>query len=143
MPSNACIELIKASEGFRAVPYRDVAGNETVGYGHKVTPLDSIPYPWTEAMATAVLCEDAQKACQEMLGLVKVVLSQGQCDALTDFVFNEGSGRLAGSTLLRLLDMGQYGTVPDQLAKWVYAAGVKQPGLEVRRQKEIDLWETV
>lgn len=40
--------------------------------------------------------------------LVKVPLTQGQFDALVDFVFKLGGGRLASSTLLRNLNAGKY-----------------------------------
>ena len=36
--SEAGLDLIKRSEGFRAEPYRDVAGYATIGYGHKLRP---------------------------------------------------------------------------------------------------------
>ena len=47
--------------------------------------------------------------------LVTVPLKQGQYDALADWVFNLGEGRLQMSTLLKVLNAGSYGSVPAQL----------------------------
>ncbi|MGA3370676.1 MAG: lysozyme [Terracidiphilus sp.] len=94
------LQLIKASEGFRANTYLDVAGFPTIGYGHRLLHPESYPNGITEDEATALLLQDVQSAEQAVLRLVKVPLSQGQFDALVDFTFNLGSGRLAGSILL-------------------------------------------
>jgi lysozyme len=51
-----------------------------------------------------------------------VPLKQGQYDALADWVFNLGAGRLQMSRLLKVLNAGSYGSVPAQLMEWVYAA---------------------
>jgi lysozyme len=84
-----------------------------------------------------------------MIALVKVPLTQGQVDALVDFVFEEGSGRLAESYLLIVLNQGRYDAVPDQLVRqdedgtwhgWVFAAGAPSMGLVARRQAEVQLW---
>jgi lysozyme len=69
-----------------------------------------------------------------------VPLTQGQFDALVSWTFNAGVGSMEHSTLLRLLNAGGYAVVPSQLLKWVYAAGVKEPGLVRRRDAEIMLW---
>ena len=74
------------------------------------------------------------------MALVKVPLTQGQCDALTDFAFNMGLGNLGNSTLLRKLNAGYGEEVPSELLRWVYAGGEKLPGLVTRRQREVDLW---
>lgn len=81
-------------------------------------------------------------ACARVRSLVTVPLTQGQLDALTDFVFNLGGGRLAGSTLLKLLNAGDYAAAGQGLLKWDMAAGVHQPGLTARRKAELAMWET-
>lgn len=138
-PSEACLALIRQSEGLRLKPYKDVAGVLTIGYGH--TGTDVTPdMQWTQEIAESALEIDAQKACDAVQRQVRVPLTQGQLDALTDFVFNFGEGALQGSTLLRLLNMRQYGEVPAQLERWVYADGNVQAGLTVRRQAEARMW---
>lgn len=141
-PSENCLALIRKSEGFRADLYKDAAGFLTVGYGHKVAnAAEAGETPWTLEKAEEVLQADAVIAAQGVSSLVKVTLKQGQFDALVDFVFNLGSGRLASSTLLRLLNMGQYDRIPDELRKWIYGGGEKLPGLITRREAEAEMWE--
>jgi len=134
------LELIKRSEGFRGNLYTDVAGFPTIGYGHRVTPQESFPGGIGEAQAAALLTEDVLEA-ERMVGrLVGVALTQGQFDALVDFCFNLGAGRLAGSSLLRELNAGQYEAAAEQLLSWDHAGGVVNAGLKARREAEFELW---
>jgi lysozyme len=134
------LELIKRSEGFRSQVYRDVAGIPTIGYGHRVKPGESFPGGVEEAQATAILSSDVGEAEQAVTRLVKVALTQGQFDALVDFCFNLGAGRLAGSTLLRELNAGCYAAAAQQLLAWDHAAGEVNVGLKARREAELQLW---
>lgn len=138
-PSSKLVALTKRSEGLRLEPYQDVAGVWTIGYGHKMGVAD--PHqPITEDHAEGLLLADLSEAGQSVDRLVHVALKQGQHDALTDFVFNLGSAHLASSTLLRVLNLGNYDAVPAELRKWVYAGGKVQPGLVARREAEVELW---
>jgi lysozyme len=138
------LDLIKKSEGFRDHVYRDVAGFPTIGYGHLIKPAESFPdgiaEPITEPQAAAILAADVQDAEQAVARLVKVVLTQGQFDALVDFCFNLGAHRLASSTLLRELNAGHLDAAAQQLFAWDHAGGAVNSGLKARRQAEFDLW---
>ena len=134
------LDLIKKSEGFRDHVYRDVAGFPTIGYGHLITPSESFPDGIAEPQAATILACDVQAAEQAVARLVKVALTQGQFDALVDFCFNLGAGRLAGSTLLRELNAGHHDAAAQQLFVWDHAGGVVNSGLKVRRQAEFELW---
>ncbi len=138
--SAAGLELIKKSEGFRRQIYMDAAGLRTIGYGHRVTAAESFPGGIDEARAEALLAGDVRQAEQVVGRLVRVTLTQGQFDALVDFCFNLGAGRLAGSTLLRELNAGRYGEAAEELLYWVYAGGVANEGLKARRAAEFELW---
>jgi lysozyme len=138
--SAAGLELIKRSEGFRSETYLDVAKLATIGYGHRLLLHESFPEGITEAQAAAILGEDVGLAEQAVERLVRVALTQGQFDALTDFCFNLGSGRLASSTLLKELNSGSYETAREQLLRWDFAAGEVNAGLKARRQAEFQLW---
>ena len=72
--------------------------------------------------------------------LVRVPLTDNQFAALVSFVFNEGEGAFAQSTLLRKLNEGGYGLVPACLKSWIFAGGRVQPGLVRRRAAEAALW---
>jgi lysozyme len=73
---------------------------------------------------------------------VTVPLNQNQFDALVSFSFNVGDNAFRGSTLLKLLNQGQYDQVPAQLRRWVRDNGHVVQGLINRREKEIVLWNT-
>ena len=137
-PSQAAIDLVKASEGLRLEAYQDAGGVWTIGYGHTrdVQPGDVI----TQQQADDFLQADLAEAAEAVASLVKVPLNQGQFDALCDFVFNLGEGDLERSTLLRLLNAGNYQAAAQQFRVWVMAAGEVLPGLVKRRAAERDLF---
>jgi len=138
--SAAGLDLIKKSEGFRDRVYLDVAGFPTIGYGHLIKPHESFPNGITEPQAAATLSSDVEDAESAVARLVKVALTQGQFDALVDFCFNLGAGRLAGSTLLRELNVGNYQAAGEQLLAWDHAGGAVVAGLKARREAELKLW---
>lgn len=138
--SKAGLELIERSEGFRARTYKDVNGFPTIGYGHRLLHPDSFPDGIGEKQASEILDADVRDAEQAVERLVKVPLTQEQFDALVDFCFILGGGRLASSTLLKALDRGQYDDAADQLLRWDVAGGRENAGLKTRRQAEFEMW---
>jgi lysozyme len=140
--SPAGLALLKSSEGFRSHEYRDAAGLPTIGYGHKCQPGGGFPAGIDEHYAGIILACDVDDAEEAVIHLVKVPLTQGQFDALVDFVFNLGAGRLAGSTLLKDLNAGHYGPAGEQLLLWDHAGGVELAALKERRRAEFNLWNT-
>jgi lysozyme len=138
--SAAGLELLKRSEGFRNRVYLDVAGIPTIGYGHRLLHSESFPDGIDEPQAANLLSADVRDAEQAVERMVKVPLSQGQFDALVDFVFNLGSGRLANSTLLKCINAGRYDDAAEQLLLWDHAAGKELPALKSRREAEVGLW---
>ena len=139
-PSDACIDLIRDSEGFSAKPY-DNDGHPTIGYGstyyadgRSVTMSDP---PIDEPTARALMLDRlANEYAPQVRKVVKVPLTQGQFDAVVDFAYNEGIGRLIGSTLLRLLNAGHYAAAADEFPRWVFQGGKELPGLVKRRARE-------
>jgi len=155
--SNEGLQAIVDSEGIVLNPYDDGAGFLTIGVGHKLTVeetfsgvvfIDGGPVPWKDGFswdqAIALLEQDAGRAEAVVNELVEVELTQGQFDALVSFVFNVGQGNFKRSTLLRVLNEGDYEEVPNQLNRWVYAGRPKKVmrGLVVRRTREIRLWNS-
>jgi lysozyme len=138
--SNARLQLIKTSEGFRSSVYVDVAGFPTIGYGQKLNPGESYPSGITEAQATTLLDKDVTWAENVVDLLVKVSLTQGRYDALVDFTFNLGGSRLASRTLLKFLNASQYDVAGHQLLSWDHSGGVVVAGLKARRETESQLW---
>lgn len=125
-------------------PYYDPVGLPTIGYGHLLSrtawaPLDQFP-AISIAQAEALLRADLLKAAGAVMRLVKVKLNANQIAALIDFVFNAGAGNFEISTIRRVINRGDLAAVPAQLMRWVYAKGVKLPGLVKRRKAEVALW---
>lgn len=138
--SAAGLELLKRSEGFRNRIYRDVAGFPTIGYGHRLLLAERFPDGIDEAQAAQILARDVQVAERAVERLVKVPLAQGQFDALVDFCFNLGEGKLAKSTLLKVLNAGRYGDAREQLLRWDLAGAEENAALKTRREAEAGLW---
>jgi lysozyme len=138
--SAAGLALLKKSEGFRSHTYLDVAGFRTIGYGHRLLRPESFPNGVSLPQAEEILAADVRDAEQAVERLVKVPLTQGQFDALVDFVFNLGSGRLALSLLLRCLNGRDYEAAAAQLLRWDHAAAKENPALKARRTAEFEMW---
>jgi lysozyme len=127
--------LTQAFEGCKLVPYQDIRGVWTDGYGntHNVTPFGPAISP---EQARGDLLRNVQSAVDAVNYYVNVPLTQGEFDALVDFVFNDGQGAFAGSTLLRDLNAGNYAAAASQFELWDHAAGVVVAGLLRRRIAE-------
>ena len=138
--SIAGLELLKKSEGFRDHVYDDVAGFRTIGFGHRITLGEACPTSLTMPQAEEILSRDLSIAEAAVLRLVKVPLTQGQFDALVDFVFNLGAGRLASSKLLSYLNAGKSDAAAWQLLAWDHAGAREIAGLKARREAEFQLW---
>lgn len=142
--SSACLNLIRVSEGLSLTPYQDAASYWTVGYGHKMNELDPV-MGITYQDAERLLLEDvvkAEKAVNELT--FEVSLTQGQFDALVDFVYNLGATALAESTLLKRLKAGDLSGAAGEFLRWVHAdvggKVVELDGLMKRRLAERSLF---
>ena len=138
--SEAGLRLLKRFEGFRSQTYLDVAGLPTIGYGHRLLAGESFPNGIPEPDASNLLASDVRAAELAVNRLVKAQLTHSQYDALVDFVYNLGEGRLAGSTLLKELNLGNYQAAGQQLLRWDHAGGEEVAGLKSRREAEFELW---
>lgn len=136
--SPACLDMIKRFEGCQLSAYADSGGVMTVGYGH-TGPEVHTGLTWTQEQADEALAHDAAKAGDAVERMVKAA-TQGQFDALTDFVFNLGAGALAGSTLLQLHNHGDYAGAAAQFGRWTHCNGRILPGLILRRAGEVHLY---
>ena len=136
--SQKLIDFTRQSEGFRAEPYMD-NGSLAIGYGHHGAEVKR-GLVWTEKQADAVQRRDFAEFGRQVESLVKVPLTQGQFDALVDFVYNLGSGRLQHSTLLDLLNKKQYASAGQQLIRWDNNNGKSDDNLLARRRQELQLF---
>lgn len=147
--------LIAGHEGDKLIVYQDQAGLWTVGKGHLILPTDTVvregsaqklhPYgpvmQITQAESDAFFDRDTAAARNAVANKVSVPLSDNQRAALVSLVFNIGAGGFAGSTLLKLLNAGNYTGAADQFLVWnkiTNPAGAKvvSAGLTTRRASE-------
>jgi lysozyme len=120
-----------------------VRGTLTIGYG-TTAPKSRVRLGnrIDRVTAEAWLADDLREAEADVARLTKVPLNENQFSALVSFVYNVGPVALERSTLLRLLNAGNYGAVPRELNKYVMAKGVRLAGLVRRRAREGALWST-
>lgn len=145
------LELAKPFEGLHRVgpdgmvyAYHDPVGFPTIGYGRLLSrerwaPLEQYA-PITQEQAEAWLEQDIERALASVSRLVTQRVTTEQTAALADFAFNCGPGNLQISSLLRMVNRGEFFGAAEQFMRWVYAAGVKLPGLVRRRAAERDLF---
>lgn len=140
--STAGLIALQQREGFVPHVYADEGGKPTIGYGHLLTAFESWPDGIGEAEASALLASDVAAAEDAVAASVTVGLTQDQFDALVSFVFNIGAGAFRASTLLRLINAGDFEGARAQFGRWVYVTGgdgVKRrsDGLASRRYSEM------
>ena len=133
------LSLIKKFEGCELEAYQCTAGVWTMGYGHTkgVTPSDSISQEEAEQM----LVDELHEYESYVNEYVTVALSQNQFDALVSWVYNLGPANLKASTMLKVLNSGEYEDVPAQIKRWNKAGGKVLEGLIRRREAEACLFQ--
>jgi len=133
------LELIKKFEGLRLEAYQDAGGIWTIGYGH--TGPDVKPgMKITKEEAEQLLLKDLDRFEAAVREEVKVPITQEMFDSLVSFCYNIGIYAFRGSTLLRLLNKGQYEEAAREFQRWVYVRKAKLPGLVRRRKAEENLF---
>ncbi len=139
--SSSGFEFLKSFEGFEAQAYRCPGGYQTIGYGHVIRKGEDYASALSLFEAERLLRQDATIAENAVRRFIDVNLRQKQFDALVSFTFNLGSGALQRSTLRRKINREEHDEVPDELMKWIWAAGRRLPGLIRRRQAEGVLYQ--
>ncbi|MBI4800621.1 MAG: lysozyme [Desulfarculus sp.] len=140
----AGLELIKRRESWRARRYLCPAGKWTIAWGHVILPGENFQEPISQVQGLALLVKDVEEAGAAVQRLVKVPLTDNQFSALVSFTFNCGADEdhdgkaegLGDSTLLRLLNAGDYQGAADEFPKWRKGGGKVLPGLVKRRAEE-------
>ncbi len=128
--------LTGPSESKQNTSYVDPVGITTACYGHTGSDVE-LGKTYSDTQCLVWLISDLAEEEQTVNEFVKVPLNLYQRAALDDFVHNVGRTKFAKSTMVKLFNKGDYKGGCEQLTRWVYAGGKKLPGLEVRRQKEL------
>jgi lysozyme len=123
-----------------------VKGTLTIGFGHTKAAHAVVDMSVGAKMsldeAHRVLREDISPCVSCANRTIKVKVTQGQFDAVVDFIFNCGEGAWAKSSILRKLNRGDYVGARAALDLYVYSGGEKMRGLQRRRDAEQELWDT-
>ena len=132
-------DIEKSFEGCRLSAYLDSVRVPTIGFGH--TKDVQIGDTCTQDQADEWLIDDLHDALASVQNNVTVPLADDELSALVDFVFNVGGKNFAHSTLLRLLNAGDYEGAEAQFAKWNMAGGHVLAGLTRRRAAEAAMFD--
>jgi lysozyme len=137
------LDLIKEFEGFEKVAYLCPSGVITIGYGltfypdgRKVRMGDRI----TKEEAERLLKIIVQTFAEVVSRAVKVPLTNNQFSALVSLCFNIGIGAFQNSTLVRVLNQGNYSEAANQFLRWNRGDGKVLAGLVRRRTRERELF---
>ena len=116
--SSAGRAFIKRQEGYTQFPKADAHGTQEVGYGHQILPGEDFSAGLSRLEASQLLDTDLVPREDAINNSVLVPINQNQFDALADFVYNVGIGAFKNSTLLRLLNSGDYSGAAAQFTQW-------------------------
>lgn len=133
------LSLIKKFEGLELTAYQCSAGVWTIGYGHTKGVQEGDE--WSESHANDMLELELEEYEGYINDCVEVSLSQNQFDALVSWVYNLGPANLKSSTMLKVLNLGDFPKVPEQIKRWNKAGGKVLQGLIRRREAEALLFE--
>jgi lysozyme len=134
--------LCRQFEGYKAKPYLCPAGVATIGYGstyysdgRKVTLEDA---PMDEPTARALLMFELEHTY--LPGVLRncpiLATNERKCNAIVDFCYNLGTGRLQTSTLKRKINAQDWEGAQEQLKLWNKGGGKVLAGLTKRREAE-------
>lgn len=129
---------IAMHEGYVPGTYVDPVGIVTACFGHTNKALQ-LGQTMSDDQCLALLADDLVNHNNQLMAAVQVQMSEQEHAAYLSFHYNVGSGNFRSSTLLRYLNAGNRVAACNELSRWVFAKGVKLPGLVARRAHERDL----
>lgn len=141
------VRIIKEYEGLMLTAYQCPAGVWTIGRGHTKDVKRGQRISIDQALS--FLQADIAEVAAGVNSLLTAPVAQHQFDALVSFAFNVGldidadtkAEGLGDSTLLKLVNAGDYQGAALEFGKWIYGGGKVLDGLVARRQQERDLFE--
>ena len=143
------VNLATQFEGFSATPYPDPGTGGapwTIGYGSTHDdhgqPITQNHPLITEETARQWMVEDMKLALSDIQEHVTVPLTAEETAACEDFIYNIGAENFNNSTLVRLLNQGQYEAAAQEFPKWDLSNGRILAGLVRRRAAEEALFKS-
>lgn len=136
----AALVLVGGFEGLRTVAYRDPVGIPTVCFGEtegvRMGQRFSVPECEDKLARRILQFDDEVSAC---LGGPP---SRPVRTAFVSLAYNIGSDAFCRSTLARKYRAGDLEGACAEISRWVYAKGIKLPGLVKRRAQERRICES-
>jgi len=138
------LKLKKYFESCKLQAYPDPGSKDghpwTIGWGHTGKEVVKGLF-WTQAQADAALVKDAEKFSAAVDDLIRIPINQNQFDALVCLAYNIGTAALSSSTLLKMINSGNYDGAAAQFLRWNKNDGKVMLGLARRRLAEKYLFE--
>lgn len=133
--------LIKDFEKCRLVAYKPTPDDVwTCGWGSTKGVTETTV--WTAEEADAHFLEDVAWAEECVTKAITRPLTQNEADSLISLCFNIGCGAFSGSTLVRMINAGDFDGAAEQFKRWNKQAGKELAGLTWRRAAEAALFDT-
>jgi lysozyme len=121
-------QMIERHEGYRATPYIDSVGVQTIGIGH------NLHKPLTRAAVLQILRDDLADATNECLHAFPWMadLTEPRQRAVINMCFNLGLPRLQKFTkFLAAMELGNYDAAADEMLDSLWAKQVKNRAFEL------------
>jgi lysozyme len=125
------IEELKKMESVEPYVYTCQAGHQTIGVGHKITAheletglllIDGLAVRWIDGLSAeqivGLMRADLSAAEWAVETYVTVPLTDNQFAALVSLCFNIGPKAFRDSSVVRVLNKGEYHLVPGFMRLW-------------------------
>lgn len=136
------ISTIAAWEGFESNVYKDIVGIETIGYGttDKKVIEEYRETGISERKARELLIAQTEDIyAKAVRRCITVPLHQHEFDAYISLTYNIGPSAFCNSTLVKVVNTGNYLEGCRQILRWNRAGGRVVQGLVNRRNVEYKL----
>jgi GH24 family phage-related lysozyme (muramidase) len=138
--------MIQGFETFSAKAYPDPpgSGKYSIAWGHQIQPGE----PYTKdsiisrADGDALLVQDLQKYADCVSSAVQTQCTPQQTAAMISFCYNVGCEAFGNSTLVSLVNQGDFEGASQQFPSWIHAGGQVSQALVDRRAQEQDLFNS-
>ena len=114
----------------------------SIGLGHQIQPneLELMNLTLNDDQVLEIFKKDIEAIRLSMNKVIKVPLNKNQQLALLSLRYNIGPNYFNGSTLLRLLNAGNFDAAGNRFAEWRLSEGLINKGLVNRRERERQLF---
>jgi lysozyme len=114
----------------------------SIGLGHQIQPNESklMTARLSDDEVLKIFNKDIEKIRLSMNKVIKVPVNKNQQLALLSLRYNIGGPAFDSSTLLKLLNQGNYDGAASRFAEWRLSEGMINKGLVARRERERQLF---